>query len=156
MGSKFMNARKDRKSLLNLMYVLGPKTNNEQQVLEQPPTLCQRSSVIRAMELELDRFSSAVDAGIVKRVTSEEAVRQSGVRRFNRFFDVLEAQLPPPRSAEAFENTRGQPIVRIKRSGSATTLVIDEEVAPNFGAFLIDRLQSLLYEFEAKVGEQTK
>lgn len=67
-----------------------------------------------------------------------------------RFVRVLAALETPPAKtteADAWRNRRGQPIVRIDRSTSTTRLMVDERLAPDFGAFLIDKLPSLYEEF---------
>jgi ParB family transcriptional regulator, chromosome partitioning protein len=67
-----------------------------------------------------------------------------------RFVRVLEALAAPSAKTNEFSswrNTRGQPIVKIDRSAAITRLVVDEKLAPEFGAFLIEKLPGLYDEF---------
>jgi ParB family chromosome partitioning protein len=95
------------------------------------------------------RMQKATDAPtVVERVTSEESFRQADSdRRFTLVYDALGTRWQPP--AEEWKNARGEPVVRIERSSGETKLAIDDGLAPNFGAFLVARLQSLYEEFEA-------
>jgi ParB family chromosome partitioning protein len=104
-----------------------------------------------------ERLQKATDAAsIIKRVTSEEIFQQADSdSRFTMLYDGLVTKRQPPRTTTPWKNRRGQPVIRIERSNTATKLAIDENIAPDFGAFLIDRLQSLFDEFETKVADQT-
>ena len=100
-----------------------------------------------------DRLQKAVDReNIVRRVTGDPKFREADSdRRFSMLFDALS----PPRTGSAtrqsWNGPSGKQVVQIERSDKATRLVIDEKVAPQFGAFLIERLQVLYEEFEAAV-----
>lgn len=104
-----------------------------------------------------DRLQKAADATtIIHRIVSQDDFQKADSdRRFALLFDGLETKNQPPRSAEEWKNMRGQRVVRIERSARATKLAIDENIAPDFGSFLIDRLQSLYDEFETQVSQQT-
>lgn len=105
-----------------------------------------------------ERLQKATDVtSVVERITSQESFQQADSdRRFALIFDALETSNAPPRSAEEWKNARGQRIVRIERSTKTTKLAIDENIAPDFGTFLIDRLQSLFEEFETQANQPTR
>jgi ParB family chromosome partitioning protein len=69
--------------------------------------------------------------------------------RFVRVLAAIETASPKTTEAGAWRNRSGQPIVKIDRSGSTTRLMVDEKLAPDFGAFLIDRLPLLYEEFSS-------
>jgi len=75
-----------------------------------------------------------------------------------RFVRVLAALDPPSARAmgsDAWRNNRGQPIVKIDRSAAMTRLAVDEKLAPDFGAFLIEKLPSLYDEFSIQTDRKT-
>jgi chromosome partitioning protein len=98
-----------------------------------------------------DRFQKASDVSeTVLRLTAEDKFREADSdQRFSMLFEALETKRPNAGGHEFWKNARGQPVVRIERSNAATKLAIDENIAPDFGAFLIGRLQALYDEFEA-------
>lgn len=75
--------------------------------------------------------------------------------RFCMVFDALAPkQTRTAPSQRDWTNSRGKRVLRIEQTDTATKLAIDETIAPQFGAFLIDRLQALYEEFEAVVASK--
>ena len=67
--------------------------------------------------------------------------------RFLRVFDALRALASQPSGERYWRDSKGQPIVKIDQAPHGTKLTVDERLAPQFGAFLIDRLDELYAAF---------
>lgn len=104
-----------------------------------------------------ERLKKASDRDeIVSRIIRDPKFREADSdHRFSMLFDAF---APPGRSGpparHSWKNSAGTPIVLIERSSTATKLAIDEKVAPEFGSFLIERLQALYDEFEVVVASK--
>jgi len=67
--------------------------------------------------------------------------------RFVRVLAALETPSVKTTGADAWRDARGQAIVKIDRAAATTRLIVDERLAPDFGAFLIEKLPRLYDEF---------
>ncbi len=70
--------------------------------------------------------------------------------RFVRVLRALDPTVLNTTKSQSWCNSRGQPIVKIDRSATVTRLAFDERLAPEFGAFLINKLPSLYDEFSSQ------
>jgi ParB family transcriptional regulator, chromosome partitioning protein len=67
--------------------------------------------------------------------------------RFARLYNALSAKEASKRGGDIWCNPRGEPVVRIERIKTKTRLIIDERLAPQFGAFLTENLDALYATF---------
>jgi ParB family chromosome partitioning protein len=67
--------------------------------------------------------------------------------RFARLYNALSAKEASKRGGDIWCNPRGEPVVRIERIKTKTRLIIDERLAPQFGAFLTQNLDALYATF---------
>jgi len=78
--------------------------------------------------------------------------RLSSDRRFDAAIAFLRRESMPDRP-EVVRNAKGDPVVRIDRSGLRVRFTVDEQAAPTFGDFLVREIPSLLARFEADRSE---
>ncbi|MGY3581949.1 ParB family chromosome partitioning protein [Bradyrhizobium sp. USDA 4341] len=113
------------------------------------------------------RLKKAPDGqAIIRQVVAEPRFAEADSdSRFSMLFDALAPKasgapdatevVPKATSAtparRSWTNAQGREVVRIEESEAATTLALDKAAAPEFGAFLIARLEALYNEFEAAV-----
>jgi ParB family chromosome partitioning protein len=76
--------------------------------------------------------------------------------RFVRVHAALDPTPAKTTKSDAWRNNRGQPIVQIDRSAAVTRLAIDEKFAPEFGAFLIEKLPKLYDEFSNQTARKAR
>jgi ParB family transcriptional regulator, chromosome partitioning protein len=71
--------------------------------------------------------------------------------RFETVIGTLRAGAAAPKRDESITNTRGEPIVRVTRSGPNLRLLVDGRFAHGFGAYLLDTLPDLVRRFDEQV-----
>jgi ParB family transcriptional regulator, chromosome partitioning protein len=75
----------------------------------------------------------------------------------SRFVRVLAALDPMPMKSiksNTWRNCRGQPVIRIEYSATTTRLAIDEKLAPEFGAFVVEKLSNLYDDFLSQTAQK--
>jgi ParB family transcriptional regulator, chromosome partitioning protein len=118
----------------------------------------------------VSRLEESTDGtGIMSRAIAEPRFQQADSdARFTLIFDAL-APKPKPNNGNldqsatvadlpmrTWTSKQGKKLARIEQSDAATMLTFDETVAPQFGAFLIGRLQTLYDEFEATLADASR
>ena len=85
---------------------------------------------------------------IAERVLERTSLRDaSSDRRFAVVIDALR-EASAPSAPEALRNARGEPVIRIERTGRTMRLIVDERLAPGLGQYVRDRLGALIAAFE--------
>ena len=74
--------------------------------------------------------------------------------RFASLLAAVSARAPGVRNDRAWTNVRGQKAGRIEHRSDRTILTIDENVAPDFGRFVADRLDDLYAQFLKPAGRK--
>lgn len=69
--------------------------------------------------------------------------------RFARLYGALCSKEATKRGGEIWCNPRGEPVVKIERIKTKTRLIVDERLAPQFGAFLAKNLDEFYATFSA-------
>lgn len=70
--------------------------------------------------------------------------------RFARVLNALSARIVARKDREVWAAADGTKILRVTRDAAHTTLVVDERLAPEFGSFLVARMDDLFREFKAQ------
>jgi ParB family transcriptional regulator, chromosome partitioning protein len=87
-------------------------------------------------------------ARTLERVVAEPVFKAADSdTRFVRVYAALNRAPSKSNSTDLWRAPGGKPVVKIGRSTSVTRLEVDEKVAPEFGAFLIEKLSALYEEF---------
>lgn len=69
--------------------------------------------------------------------------------RFTKLFAALSLRATAQHNGSTWQDPQGRTVVRIERAKSKTTLTIDENLAPQFGSFITERLDELYSAFSA-------
>jgi len=69
--------------------------------------------------------------------------------RFARLYSALCSKEVTKRGGEIWCNPKGEPVVKIEQIKTKTRLIVDERLAPQFGAFLAKNLDGLYATFSA-------
>jgi ParB family chromosome partitioning protein len=72
--------------------------------------------------------------------------------RFNRVLATLTERAPSEAEGEYFRDPVGRLLVRIERLPGKTRLIVDDRLAPDLGAYLVERLPDLFAAFERREG----
>jgi ParB family transcriptional regulator, chromosome partitioning protein len=86
-----------------------------------------------------------LDQPFVKRLGSDA--------RFESVIATLRSATSNPNRAELITNTRGEPVVKVTRSGPSLRLWVDGRFTPGFGAYLLGTLPDLVRRFDEQVGK---
>ena len=100
--------------------------------------------------LEMQRlFAHPQAAAAAQRVIAGSGFATLGSdSRFLRIFETLRGLSSAPAGDRFWRDGQGRPVVRIEQSPHGTRLSVDERLAPQFGSFLIGRLEALYAEFQ--------
>jgi ParB family chromosome partitioning protein len=69
--------------------------------------------------------------------------------RFTKLFGALSSRRVTKHSGSIWQDPRGRPVVRIERAKAKTKLTFDEKLAPQFGSFVLEKLDELYTSFSA-------
>jgi ParB family chromosome partitioning protein len=90
-------------------------------------------------------------ARTLERVVAEPVFKAADSdTRFVRVYAALNRAPVKSTNTELWRPPGGEPVVKIDRSANVTRLEVNEKVAPEFGAFLIEKLSTLYEEFSSK------
>lgn len=91
---------------------------------------------------------------IALRNLEQPSVKRLGTdARFETVIATLRASASNPNRDELITNTRGEPVVRVTRSGPSLKLLVDGRFTPGFGAYLLGTLPELVLRFDEQVGQ---
>jgi ParB family transcriptional regulator, chromosome partitioning protein len=84
----------------------------------------------------------------LKTLRDESVAKLGSDAKFEALIAALRAAASSPNAAEVIRNVRGEPVIRILRSGRNLKLSVDDRFAQGFGTFLIRSLPKLLKEYD--------
>ena len=76
--------------------------------------------------------------------------------RFEALMETLRNSASGPKAAEVIANARGEPVVRITRSGRGLRVWVDGRFGHGFGAYLVRSLPDLMHRFDAETDQARK
>jgi len=76
--------------------------------------------------------------------------------RFEALMETLRNSASGPKAAEVIANARGEPVVRITRSGRGLRVWVDGRFGHGFGAYLVRSLPDLMHRFDAETDPARK
>lgn len=103
----------------------------------------------RWMELA-ERLRNADTARRVASVLADPDMTRDSDARFLEALAAASAKTRAPARAETWKNSTGTPLARVTRDAKATVVRFDEKAEPEFGDFVIERLNELYEEFRAR------
>jgi ParB family chromosome partitioning protein len=109
----------------------------------------------RWMELA-EYLQTAEVEQIAVRTVEEASFKRLGTdMRFETLLATLRAAGSDPTSSELIANARGEPVVRITRSGRSLRLWVDGRFASGFGAYLVRALPDLVHKFDKEADQHS-
>jgi ParB family transcriptional regulator, chromosome partitioning protein len=98
-----------------------------------------------------DRFCDpTVATAVGAMIASAEFLALESDQRFRRVHGVARPSVAPPPHLENWTTDKGAKFARIVQSEEKISVTIDRRVVPEFGDFVLERLQSLYEEFKSR------
>jgi ParB family transcriptional regulator, chromosome partitioning protein len=110
----------------------------------------------RWMELAEYLQSAEVEQIAVKTVEEASFKRLGTDTRFETLLATLRAADSDPKSSELIANARGEPVVRITRSGRSLRLLVEGRFASGFGAYLVRALPEMVHKFDREAEQRSE
>jgi ParB family chromosome partitioning protein len=112
----------------------------------------------RTRWMELAEYLQSAEAEQIAVQTVEEASfkRLGTDKRFETLLATLRAASSDLKSFELIANARGEPVVRIARSGRSLRLSVDGRFASGFGAYLVRALRELVHKFDKEADQPSE
>jgi len=107
----------------------------------------------RWMELAEHLQTKEAERIALRRLEQPSVKRLGTDARFETVIATLRAAAANPNRDELITNTRGEPVVRVTRSGPSLKLLVDGRFTRGFGAYLLGTLPELVRRFDEEAGK---
>jgi len=88
---------------------------------------------------------------IVEKLLSDPVYRAADTDvRFTKLFAALSLRRIAKHGESTWQDPKGRPVVRIERAKAKTKLTFDEKLAPQFGSFVLEKLDELYAAFSTR------